>query len=101
MSDLATMARPYCERLAKATCRFTLYDKVLRDTGTGDAIVIDGIAWRLWAFFGPLAEEFGVNVLSLAERALFVPPSGTLLESIMSAVCEAVERQSKTSGGEN
>lgn len=112
MNDLATMARPYCERLSVIGYEVTTY----MDQWEGSVPVIqrkDEIDsechWRIdnefdmWGFFGPLADEFGIEYVSRrsniwgGEKIIY----DTLLESIMAAVCEAVERQSTTSGGEN
>ncbi len=110
MNDLATMARPYCERIAKAMPKRFEFDDwksrswwVLRDKHVGNKCFPD----TLWQFFGPLAEEFVVTAIDCT-KGLHLNTIGwrrdTTLESLMAAVCDAVERQvqtTKTSGGEN
>lgn len=105
MSDLATMARPYCERLAACSERFHFGPIPLSGWGIVDkfgesishARGYSVTAADFWNFFGPLADEFKVQPsnVSVGRDDPREWAKNTLLESIMSAVCEAVERQAK------
>jgi len=116
MSDLATMARPYCERLAKACPdRFHFGPIPLSGWGIVDkhgesinhARGYSATAADFWNFFGPLADEFHLDHIAWPHKCLRDPIcermedcdggciTTSLLEGCMAAVCEAVERQAK------
>lgn len=118
MSDLGFDVRTYCERLAKACPeRFRVFHRLggyyLRQKSDGVtfqepsafqsdlllATIPEG--WvpyarhpseaAFWAFFGPLADERKIQPWRIAEHAIYVLRTGTLLESIIAAVVESFE----------
>jgi hypothetical protein len=119
MSDLGFDPRGYCERLAKASKRFTFgkfmdsYEGMLDyihdanidgelDDGEGHNRIDS--AWSLWAFFGPLADERKIAKIYRATVVVkvlggLIPMStgyDTLLESTIAAVVESFESEVKS-----
>lgn len=110
MSDLGFDPRPYCERLAKAMpdrfqvtkyafdyIRWTVHDAERPDAWFDLESEPRPLAMDLWAFFGPLADEWNIEdirpydlVMKRCER-----PYPTLLETIIAAVVESFEEEVK------
>lgn len=97
----------YAERLAKAmperfilrrligSIRWDLLDKTT-PSGRDD---LNALADEhdAWAFFGPLADEFGVREVKISDTSE-QGDGESLLEALAAAVCEAAEAKAKKNG---
>lgn len=112
MSDLGFDPRGYCERLAKACPERYRFApnwlsadswSLLNANYSREAYFhshwlncnVHVCQGELWKFFGPLADERKIEPWRIAEHAIYVLRTGTLLESIIAAVVESFESEVK------